>query len=115
MRGGTALFRPAVVAILSATLAVAVVVLSAAEDGFTKQVGGSFAGAGETLQLKLTVPVNPSVPMSVMVEVPDLPAAAISRLAGFDERLNWPTDGGAEGQSLTKLAAFTEPRPVAKS
>jgi hypothetical protein len=70
LRGRAVLFRPAVVEILSATLALVVVASSAAEGGLTKQVGGSFTGTGETLQRKLTVPVKSFVPVTVIIEDP---------------------------------------------
>jgi hypothetical protein len=50
---------------------VVVVALSATEDGFTKQAGGSFTGRGETLHVKLTELAKPPVPVSVIVDVPD--------------------------------------------
>jgi hypothetical protein len=60
------LLSPAVVEILRVAVAVAVVALSATEAGFTKQVGGSFAGKGETLHVKPTEPAKPPVPVSVI-------------------------------------------------
>jgi hypothetical protein len=65
------LLRPAVVEILSVAGALVVVALNATEAGLREQVGGSFAGRGDTLHVKLTVPAKPPVPVSVMVDVPD--------------------------------------------
>ena len=65
------LLRPAVVEILRIAVAVVAVALSATEGGLAKQVGGSFAGMGETLHVKLTEPVKPPFPVSVIVDVPN--------------------------------------------
>ena len=64
------LLSPAVVAILSVTGTLVVMALNVAEGGLSEQVGGSFAGRGETLHVKLTVPAKPPVPVSVIVDVP---------------------------------------------
>ena len=58
------------VAILSVTGTLVVVALNVAEAGLREQVGGSFAGRGETLHVKLTVPAKPAVPVTVIVDVP---------------------------------------------
>ena len=52
-------------------VAVVVVALSAIEDGLAKQVGGLFAGTGEMLHAKVTVPAKPPVPVTIIVDVPD--------------------------------------------
>jgi hypothetical protein len=45
-----------------------VVALRVTENGNTKQVGGSFTGAGKTVQVKLTEPAKPPVPVTVIDE-----------------------------------------------
>ena len=58
------------VEILRDAVAVVVVALSATEDGFTKQVGGSFTGTGETSHAKLTERAKPPEAVAVIVDVP---------------------------------------------
>lgn len=112
--GRNSVLAPAVVEILRLAVALAVVVSIATEDGLKKHTGGSFAGRGETLQVKLTEPAKPPLPVTVMADDPASPAVPMWMLAGFGVRLNWPTIG-AEGQLLTRLAALIVPIPVAKS
>ena len=86
-----------------------VVALSATEDGFTKHVGGSFTGKGETLHAKLTEPVKLFILETVRVDDPDLPAAAMSTLAGFGDRLK--PGGRAATAAFTADSASRSPKP----
>jgi hypothetical protein len=89
--GRNSVLAPAVVEILRLEVALVVAVSRATEDGLMKQTGGSFTGSGATLQVKLTEPAKPPLPVTVMTDDPALPAVAILMLAGFGARLNCPT------------------------
>jgi hypothetical protein len=64
--------------VLTVRVAVPVVVLADKLIGPpTEHVGGSFPVNGDTLQESATAPINPPVPVAVIVDVPDWPGAAI--------------------------------------
>jgi len=90
-------------------VAVVAVALSVTEGGFTKHVGGSFTGTGETLHAKLTEPVKLFILETVRVDDPDLPAAAMLTLAGFGERLK--PGGSAACAAFTAASASRSPKP----
>src|SRR5215469_2147903 len=77
LAGNTCPASPSLVEMLRVAVALGFFALIETELGSTKQVGGSFTGTGETPQLRLTFPTNPFMPVTVMVEVPDFPAAKL--------------------------------------
>lgn len=79
--------------------------------GFVPNDGVTPLGSPEAL--KVTLPLNPFTGFTVMVVEPNDPCRMV-KVAGDAEsvKLGW---GAAEGQLFTKLAALTEPIPVAKS
>jgi len=114
LSGRNSLRAPAMVEILRFAVALVAVGSSESKDGLKKQTGGSFAGRGETLHVKLTEPAKPPLPVTVIADDPALPAVAMLMLAGFGATLNCPTIGAA-GQLFTRLVALIVPIPVAKS
>ena len=66
------------------------------------------APVGSLEHAKLTWPVNPFKAVAANVIFPDAPGAVIV-MAALDDDIE------KSGQALTRLAAFTEPRPVARS
>lgn len=53
----------------------------------TEQVGRSTVDVPDTLQVNATAPVNPPVPVAVIVEVPDWPGAAIVTAVDANEKV----------------------------
>jgi hypothetical protein len=71
-----------VVVTVSVAVALVEVELRETDDGLSEQP--IFAVEDETLHDKLTVPLNPLVALTVIVDVPDCPAKTVT-LAGFAE------------------------------
>lgn len=78
---------------------IAVLPLVAREEGFTEQVASVIFGG--TVQLNVTVPVNPPVGLTVIEDIPDCPGAEMVRLAGLADRLK-------PGMTVTVIAAEAE-------
>jgi hypothetical protein len=73
--------REAVVVMVRVAAALVVVGSSATDDGFSVQP--IFAVEDEVLHERLTVPLNPPVALTVIVEVPDCPDGEIVTLVGL--------------------------------
>ena len=72
------------------------------------------APSGQPLvTFSITIPINPFTGLIVIAEVPDCPGAERSMLEGFAAKPNSVTL--TEAHLFTRLAALTEPSPVAKS
>jgi hypothetical protein len=90
-------------------VALVVVASRSTEAGTTPQMGGSLAGTGETLQVKLTVPAKPPVPVTVIIEEPDWPETEMLIIAGSAERPIRPEPAGSA--AFTAENASRSPKP----
>src|SRR5258708_5554478 len=97
--------------IVSVAVPLVVVEVSATDVGATEQEMFVVAVEG-TAQVSWTVPVNPFDPLTVTVELPLWPTAAMVKVAGF---ATTPKPGDDENpvQEVTKVKASIEPRPLA--
>src|SRR5579862_3002829 len=68
---------------------------------------------GQPVTVRLTLPLNPFMAVTVTVEVPGAPPWVTVTLAGEAETLKF--GAGSDGHPFTRLAAFSVPIPVAKS
>lgn len=98
---------------VSVAVALVVVVLSATDEGTTEQEIFEVAVEG-TAQVSWTVPLNPFDPLTVTVELPLWPGAAMLNEVGFATTLKPGADENPV-QEVTRLKASIEPRPEARS
>jgi hypothetical protein len=93
--------------------------VSVTEVGARAQVPAAVPLAVDTAQVRATVPANPFVEVSVMVEVlPVVAPATRVNVAGEGARVKLGATGGAPPDTVAaarKLATLSEPRPVASS
>src|SRR5277367_6115570 len=98
---------------VTVTVPVAAVALAVRVRGLVVVAGLGLKAAvtplGNPVAERLTLPLNPFIGVMVIVLAPLLPCETLTLVADREK------PGLLDGQWLTRLAAFTEPIPVAKS
>ena len=95
--------------------AVGLVVLTVTGLGIVQEILAVLE-AGTSAQERVTVPVKPFTGVTVMVELPVAPGLAMVMLVGFEESTkSAPVPPPPPPPELTRLLAFGDPRPLARS